>query len=667
MVMKRRILPLLSTLLALSVWLPAQNIWQQKANFSAGQREGAISFAIGDKGYVGTGSDGNQVIRSDFWEYDPATDTWTQKADYGGGIRYLATAFTVGSKAYAGTGITASYSWREDMWEYDPATNVWTQKNNFPGGARYTAAAFSIGSKGYMGTGNYRVGPADNAYYFNDFYEYDPATDTWTRKADVPEVGRTNAIGMSIGSKGYIGMGFYYYDTRRNDLWEYDPALDTWTRKADMPASPRFSPTAFSIGARGYICGGWYFQPLNDLWQFDPVKNSWTQKELFPGANRYNASGFAINGKAYFGLGGNSAGSLGDFWEYSPDLPLHAPHVQFDPAQVSTAAGNGQQGFSNGAIANASFNNPFDMVIDAAGNMYVADNGNHAVRKITPQGLVTTLAGNGTPGFANGSGTNAQFNDIAGLAIDLSGNIIVADRGNHRIRSITPAGVVSTVAGTGVEGFADGDASTAQFAFPSGVAVDANNNIYVADRGNNRVRKILMFGYVSTFAGNGTAGDDDGIGTAASFNGPIHVAVDRWNNVYVSCFFGRLRKISPQANVTSIVVENMFGFFGDLAVDSVGNLYVSVMVNGDINYVNKVTAGATFTRAAGSSLGYVDGYGEEAKFYYVSGLTLDKNGNLYVPIHSITGYAKFQFLPIGLPPCPASLPKHNRCALVGAW
>ncbi|VDB01174.1 hypothetical protein S1OALGB6SA_2275, partial [Olavius algarvensis spirochete endosymbiont] len=133
---------------------------------------------------------------------------------------------------------------------------------------------------------------------------------------------------------------------------------------------------------------------------------------------------------------------------------------------------------------------PSGVIVDSSGNIYVADFSNHRIRKITPAGMVSTFAGTGIRGYADGTGTTAQFYYPAGLAVDSSGNVYVVDHGSHRIRKITPAGVVTTFAGTGTKGFANGDGTKAQFNNPTGVAVDSSGNFYVADSDNHRIRKI---------------------------------------------------------------------------------------------------------------------------------------------------------------------------------
>ena len=203
---------------------------------------------------------------------------------------------------------------------------------------------------------------------------------------------------------------------------------------------------------------------------------------------------------------------------------------------VSTFVGNGFPEI---------FKSPNGLAVDVSGNVYVADWVNNRIRKITPVGVVSTLAGNEKLGFADGAGTEAQFHSPNGVAVDASGNVYVTDCNNHLIRKITSTGVVSTLAGkSGHSSFADGPGATALFCGPFGVAVDASGNIYVAENCNNRIRKITPVGLVSTLAGNGTAGFADGPGATAQFHSPLKVTVDASNNVYVADWNNhRIRKI----------------------------------------------------------------------------------------------------------------------------
>ena len=192
----------------------------------------------------------------------------------------------------------------------------------------------------------------------------------------------------------------------------------------------------------------------------------------------------------------------------------------------------------------AQFDRPRGVAVDSSGNVYVADTRNSRIRKIIPEGVVSTFAGS-TWGYKDATGTSAQFSIPTGVAVDSDGNLYVADTDNHRIRKITSGGVVTTLAGSGTEGYHDATGTKAQFAAPVGVAVDSSGNVYVADAGNNRIRKITPAGEVTTLAGSDTAGHhDDATGTAARFDVPTGVAVDSSGILYVADFWNnRIRKI----------------------------------------------------------------------------------------------------------------------------
>ena len=154
-------------------------------------------------------------------------------------------------------------------------------------------------------------------------------------------------------------------------------------------------------------------------------------------------------------------------------------------------AGSGSATFADGTGTSASFNYPYGVALDGAGNVYVGDAFNHRIRKVSPSGVVSTLAGSGSGGFADGTGASASFAYPWGVALDGAGNVYVADRDNNRIRKVSPSGVVSTLAGSGSGGFADGTGTSASFYTPTGVALDGAGNVYVADQNNNRIRKIV--------------------------------------------------------------------------------------------------------------------------------------------------------------------------------
>ncbi|WP_159276399.1 NHL domain-containing protein [Variovorax boronicumulans] len=214
---------------------------------------------------------------------------------------------------------------------------------------------------------------------------------------------------------------------------------------------------------------------------------------------------------------------------------------------VSPVAGNGTKTTTDGNGTGATFNAPTSVAVDAAGNLYVLEYDGGVVRKIDPALNVTTLAGSSPRGFADGTGPAAKFGRGYNIAIDASGNLYVADSENHRIRKITPAGVVTTLAGTGTPGATDGPGNSATFSNPRGVTVDADGNVYVADFGNSLLRRITPAGVVSTLAGQkGTPGSQDGIGDAAMFNKPQGLTINAAGTLYVADTFGNvIRKVTP--------------------------------------------------------------------------------------------------------------------------
>lgn len=302
---------------------------------------------------------------------------------------------------------------------------------------------------------------------------------------------------------------------------------------------------------------------------------------------------------------------------------------------VTTFAGS-TQGYSDGQGTSVQFYYPEGIAVDGSGNLFVSDTLNNRIRKITPSGSVTTLAG-GTQGYANGQGTSAKFYFPKGIAVDGSGNLFVADAGNHSIRKITPSGNVTTLAGDGTQGQADGQGTAATFGTPLGITIDGSGNLYVADGQNSNIRKITPSGNVTTLAG-GTYGYADGQGTSAKFFYPNGITVDGNGNLYVSDN-DRIRKITPSGSVTTLAGSGIGGYadgqgtsaqfnnvFG-LALDGNGNLYVTDVSN---NRIRKISTSGNVTTLAGGAQGYTDGQGPSAKFYNPSGISVSANGTLYV-------------------------------------
>jgi sugar lactone lactonase YvrE len=224
---------------------------------------------------------------------------------------------------------------------------------------------------------------------------------------------------------------------------------------------------------------------------------------------------------------------------------------------ISAFAGTGVQGFGgNGGTATAALlNAPAGLMADSAGNIFIADAGNNCIREVTTAGIILNFAGNGTPGFSGDgrAATAAQLYLPNGMAIDTAGNIYIADSWNYRVRKVTPAGIITTIAGTGIAGYAgDGAIDTAaQLNLPTGIAADRAGNIYIADQGNNRIRRILPGGIMTTLAGTGNAGysGDGGAAAIADLNAPPAIAVDAGYNLYIAeQQNNRIRRVAiPQA------------------------------------------------------------------------------------------------------------------------
>jgi len=238
---------------------------------------------------------------------------WTQKADFGGIVRGAATGFSIGTKGYIGCGIdfSSAPALKKDFWEYNPASNTWTQKANFGGTARSGAVGFSIGTKGYIACG------FDNAVK-NDMWEYDQASNAWTAKASFGGVPRDYAVAFALGGMGYLGTGYNAMSTNYNDFWQYNPSSNTWTQKANVGGGPRSSAFGFAANGKGYIGNGYDAGPKNDMWEYNPATNLWTQKANVPGGLRSDGVGFSIGNLGYIGTGDVGSVSQNDFWEYDP-------------------------------------------------------------------------------------------------------------------------------------------------------------------------------------------------------------------------------------------------------------------------------------------------------------------------------------------------------------
>ena len=315
---------------------------------------------------------------------------------------------------------------------------------------------------------------------------------------------------------------------------------------------------------------------------------------------------------------------------------------------ISTFAGVRRFSGDGGQASVATFYFPSGVAVDAAGNTYLCDLGNYRVRKITPSGIVSTIAGNGIAGFAgdNGAATAASLNQPSGAAVDISGNVYIADTANHRVRKVTAAGIISTVAGTGTAGAAGdgGPAASAQLNSPAGVAIDSAGNLLIADTGNNLVRRVAQ-GVITTIAGNGNAGyaGDGGPAKSAMLSSPYGLAVDAQNNIFIAdSGNGAVRKVTSAGAITTIAGNGKAGNSGDgvlasavslgdpnsIAVDVAGNVFFADDATGLIQEEIS-TDGILLTIGGGAAAaGAEGGAATNTLLDFPIGLARDAQGNL---------------------------------------
>lgn len=301
---------------------------------------------------------------------------------------------------------------------------------------------------------------------------------------------------------------------------------------------------------------------------------------------------------------------------------------------VTTLAGDGSPGFNDGTLNQARFADPFGVAIDSKGILYIADAGeNNRIRKITPDGMVTTLAG-AEEGFQDGQGASARFNTPSALAVDAHDNLYVADTGNNAIRKIAPDGTVMTLAGGGDAGYQDGTARDARFNAPVGVAVDSEGNVYVADTYNDRIRKVTKEGQVTTVAGGAASpGYLDGTAMSAGFDTPCGVLVAATGELYIADTGNNaIRKITKDGQVTTLVssaplADNQSLLLAPvgLALTHDGILYAT---GNDRGRVAQIRQDGSVFAFAGAGSGFSDG--EAARFNSPAGVAIDKRGALYI-------------------------------------
>ncbi len=346
-------------------------------------------------------------------------------------------------------------------------------------------------------------------------------------------------------------------------------------------------------------------------------------------------------------------------------LSFTLPSVQAAVGDIDTYAGtNGESGGFSGddnAATDAQLYNPEDIAFDSTGNRYIADSNNHRIRKVTPEGVITTFSGTGTPGFSGdgGAADEARLRSPASIAIDTNNNLYIADFNNHLIRKIDlTSNIITTIAGTvneageaGNAGFSGdgGNATAAQLDSPSRIAIDASNNLYIADRNNHRIRKInLISNIITTVAGNGAAGadGDGGSATSAQLNAPHGVAIDTDGNIFIAdTGNNRIRKVDGNTGIISTIAgTGEFGFSGDggtatnaklaepfdITLSAYGNLLISDTGNHRIRHL---TLDNIITTIAGTGIAGFNGDGGQATNAALknpAGISVDASNTLYI-------------------------------------
>jgi len=300
--------------------------WKRIDDFEGLARSEAVSFTIGDYGYISTGTAVTDRFR-DTWEYNTGLRYWTQKADLPGAARNSAVAFTIGTRAYVGTGYDGSAR-LNDLWEYDQATNTWSQKANFGGSARYDAVAFAVDGKGYIGCGY-------DGNYLKDLWEFTPGATTadagnWEQKASVGGSKRSAAISFVVNNKAYILGGNNNGEIQR-DLWAYDQASNTWTEKNkiydytdddfddDYGTIARQNGVAFVIDNNVYLATGEASSITPTTWMYNPTTDLWTEKTSFEATSRTGAVALTLNNRGFVLTGRSGSLVMDNAYELLPN------------------------------------------------------------------------------------------------------------------------------------------------------------------------------------------------------------------------------------------------------------------------------------------------------------------------------------------------------------
>ncbi len=288
--------------------------WIERSVFDGVPRSSAASFVIDNKGYMGTGYDGDDYL-NDFWEYNIEGDYWSQKASFPGVARSSASGFTINNKGYIGTGYDGDNE-LSDFWEYNPSLNTWEQKADFLGGNRRGAVGFAGNTLGYIGSGY----DGDNDK--KDFWKYNPTTNNWEELEGFGGNKRRDATAFKINNKVYFGTGVSN-GIYKDDFWEFDLTSETWTRKNDLDYDDdynilRSNATSFSINNLGYISTGYVGGAIGTTWEYNPVSDIWEEITTIEATSRQDAISFSNGTKAFVALGRSGGLYLDDAFELFP-------------------------------------------------------------------------------------------------------------------------------------------------------------------------------------------------------------------------------------------------------------------------------------------------------------------------------------------------------------
>ena len=341
-----------------------------------------------------------------------------------------------------------------------------------------------------------------------------------------------------------------------------------------------------------------------------------------------------VGGNATFAVGVSGTGPFTYQWQ------LNSSSV---PNGIITTVAGGGSGGDGGAATSASLSQIYgDVAVDTSGNLFIPDFFNNRVRKVSTSGIITTVAGGGGGGDG-GAATNASLDLPQGVAMDVSGNLFIADHDNNRVRKVSTSGIITTVAGNGTSGYlGDGGAATNANLSPTGVAVDASGNLFIADQDNSRVRKVSTNGIITTIAGGG-GGGDGGAAANASLSHPFDVKIDSYGNLFIADTVNqRIRKVSTNGIINTVAGGGSGGDGGaatnaslnypsGVALDNAGNIFIA---DTDNHCIRKVDTNGIITTVAGNR-GYSGNYGDggpatNALFYYTYGIAVDASGNLFV-------------------------------------